>query len=213
MATGFVLDIDATSGNSGHVQVDETLEILYFKDGNFPTTGLKVKDKCTFDILQNVPNIDPNGPTDMATNLQPLVVPSPPPTNITGPYKGDLTANVGDVITVTGTSAVVAGNIIINGGKVIVEQGAQVNATASHQISKDGVFVARKGGQVNGNININTGGNLKVINKGNVVGNINVNQAGRIMIGNQNGPGFVTGTLDIQGMRGMQVTPDSKITS
>lgn len=211
MAIGIIYSITpAPSGSpstSGQVQQDETGDIFNFLDPNFPNAGLKLNDSCTFDLAQS-----PKDPTVyIASNLQVLVLAAPK--NIIAPYTGNITANVGDVYTISGAAAIVTGDIIINGGKVIVEQSAQVNGAKIHQITMDGVFVTRKGGQVNGNININTGGNLKVINKGNVVGNINVNQAGRIMVGNQNGPGFVTGTLDIQGLRVMQVTPDSKIVS
>lgn len=211
MATGIVYSLipppSGTQPVSGSVQQDETGDIYSFQDTNFPNTGLNVGDACTFDIVQS-----PKDPTSFfATNLQRLV--ATPPKNITGPFTGDITSNVGDVYTISGSTAVVTGNIIINGGKVIVEQDAQVHATSAHSITNDGVFVARKGGTVNGTIGINSGGNLKVVNKGNVVGNINVNQAGRIMVGNQNGPGYVTGTLDIQGLRDLRVTPDSKITS
>lgn len=204
MATGIVLDFTSDLRNAGHVQVDETGEILPYNDKNFPNTGLNLNDPCTFDVLP-----DPMNPGSYyATNLQKIGV--VPPTNITQPFNGDVTANPGDVVTITGIAAVITGNLIVNGGKIIVEQSAQVNGTASHQIN-DGALVVRKGGQVKGGINIDGGGNLKVINKGKMVGGINVNNGGRMIVGNDNGPGYITGPIDILRIRKFDVTADSKI--
>lgn len=212
MATGILYSVNSPTGadgskpSTGQVQVDETGEILAFDDPNFSTSGIQnVGDKCTFDI------IPPDGRVHTvayATNLKALVA-TAPPTTITGPQTGDITANVGDIITITGAAAIVTGNIIVNGGKVIIEQDAQVVGTA-HSIV-DGVIVARKGGQVKGGINVDGGGNLKVVNKGKIVGGINVQSGGRMIVGNDNGPGFINGAIDILKIRKLDITPDSKI--
>jgi hypothetical protein len=213
MATGKILGIlvnaDGSPSTEGKLIQDGTEMVFHFVDLNFPNTGLKVNDPCMFELVPD-PS-DPSGTSSIATNLK-VYIPVAPK-NITGPFTGDITANVGDVYTISGASAIVTGNILINGGTVFVEQSAQVIGNG-HQIGNQGTFVARKGGNINGNIGMSTGGNLKVVNKGNLNGNIAVNQAGRIIIGNNNGPGFVTGTLDVTGgLTAMHITPDSKLIS
>jgi hypothetical protein len=207
MTQGIVLSINP-DGISGVVQVDETMENLNFRDTNFPNTGITNQapnNACMFDVLPD-PQSRISG-VYYATHL--ATVPVGQPSTINGPWNKDVVANAGDVITITGAAAVVTGNLISTGGKIIVEQGANVTGNA-HQVN-GGVFVARKGGTVNGPIGVNQGGNLKVVNKGTLNGNITVNQAGRMIVGNDNGPGFVKGSLTISGLRDMQVTPDSQI--
>ncbi|MFI5140842.1 MAG: hypothetical protein ACHQII_00675 [Bacteroidia bacterium] len=208
MATGTVLAIGQTTDGSpptfGKVQQDETLDIFGFQDSNFPNTKLVVGSHCTFDLVPY-----PADPTALiATNLQPLILAAPQ--NITGPYTGDITANVGDVYTISSAAAIVNGNVTINGGKVIVEQNAQLNGAVN--VSADGIMVARGGGQVKGGVTMSTGGSLKVVNKGKITGNITMSQAGRMIVGNDNGPGFITGTVDIQKIRRFDITAGSSIT-
>ncbi|HXD92308.1 MAG TPA: hypothetical protein VNX01_03805 [Bacteroidia bacterium] len=208
MATGIVYSIDpapvGANPTSGQVQQDETGDIFQFTDPNFPNTGLALNAQCTFDIVTS-----PKDPTlSYATNLQPLVL--SPPQSITGPYTGNITANVGDVYTISTAAAVVTGNVTINGGKVIVDQNAQINGSIN--VSGDGIMVARGGGQVKGGVVMSSGGSLKVVNKGKVTGNISVSQAGRMIVGNANGPGFITGTVDIQKIRAFDITAGSSIT-
>jgi hypothetical protein len=208
MATGIVFVVgqnaDGTPATFGKVQQDETGDIFGFQDPNFPNTGLVAGNACTFDLIT-----DPNDPTStIATNLQPLVL--APPQNITGPYTGNITANVGDVYTISTAAAVVTGNVTINGGKVIVDQNAQINGAVN--VSADGIIVARGGGQVKGGVTMSTGGSLKVVNKGKITGNITMSQAGRMIVGNANGPGFITGTVDIQKIRAFDITAGSSIT-
>jgi hypothetical protein len=206
MATGIVYSINQDSSGlpptTGQVQQDETGEIFTFSDRNFSNLGLKVNDPCTFDLFLSISG------TYTAENLQPFV--ASPPQNITGPYTGDITANVGDVYTISSAAAVVTGNITINGGKVIVDQNAQVNGTVN--VSADGIIIARGGGQVKGGVTMSTGGSLKVVNKGKITGNITMSQAGRMIVGNANGPGFITGTVDIQKIRRFDITAGSSIT-
>jgi hypothetical protein len=208
MATGIVFVVgqnpDGTPATFGKVQQDETGDIFLFQDPNFLNTGLVAGNACTFDLIT-----DPNDPTStIATNLQPLVL--APPQNITGPYTGNITANVGDVYTISSAAAVVTGNITINGGKVIVDQNAQVNGAVN--VSADGIIVARGGGQVKGGVTMSTGGSLKVVNKGKITGSVTMSQAGRMIVGNANGPGFITGTVDIQKIRRFDITAGSSIT-
>jgi len=205
MATGIVYSI--TPGNpptSGQVQQDETGDVFTFSDQSFPSTNLKVNDTCTF-----VLGPDPQDPTStVASNLQPLV--PAPPQNITGPYTGNITANVGDVYTISTAKGVVTGDITINGGKVVVDQNALINGAVN--VSGDGIIVAKGGGQVKGGVTMSTGGSLKVVNKGKINGNITMSQAGRMIVGNDNGPGFINGAVDIQKIRGFDITAGSVIT-
>ena len=207
MATGIVYSISpapvGVNPASGQVQQDETGEIFNFSDPNFPNTGLAVNSPCTFDIVLNI-----KSHLSEATNLQPLVL--APPQNITGPYTGDITANVGDIYTISSAAAIVTGNVTINGGKVIVEQNAQVNGAVN--VSSDGIIVARGGGQVKGGVTMSTGGSLKVVNKGKINGSVTMSQAGRMIVGNDNGPGFIAGTVDIQSIRRFDITAGSSIT-
>jgi hypothetical protein len=208
MATGIVLSLTPAPGGapstSGQVQQDETGDIFNFQDTNFPNTGLKLNGSCTFDLIQS-----PKDPTSFyATNL--AVAPAPRLQTINGPT-GDITALVGDVITITSSAAVVNGTITISGGKVVIDQNATVNGPVN--VNADGIIVAKGGGSITGNIGMSTGGSLKVVKNGSITGNVIASQAGRIIVGNQNGPGFITGTLDIQGLRDLRVTPDSKIVS
>jgi hypothetical protein len=208
MATGTVFVVgqnaDGSPSTFGKVKQDETEDIFGFQDKNFPNTNLVAGNPCTFDLIT-----DPNDSTStIATNLQPLVV--IPPKNITGPYTGNITANVGDVYTISTANGVVTGDITINGGKVIVEQNALINGAVN--VNADGIIVARGGGQIKGGVIMSTGGNLKVVNKGQIKGNITMSQAGRMIVGNANGPGFITGTVDIQKIRRFDITAGSSIT-
>ncbi|HXU27052.1 MAG TPA: polymer-forming cytoskeletal protein [Bacteroidia bacterium] len=208
MATGIVYSItpdpSGAPPTAGQVQQDETGDIFDFSDQSFSGTNLQPNDHCTFVLGPN-----PHNPAGMlATNLQPLV--PLPPQNITGPYTGNITANVGDVYTISSAAAVVTGNVTINGGKVIVEQNGQINGAVD--VSGDGIIVARGGGQVKGGVTMSTGGSLKVVNKGKINGNITMSQAGRMIVGNANGPGFINGTIDIQKIRSFDVTAGSIIT-
>ena len=212
MATGIVSIIDA-SGTTGQVQVDETGEVMGFNDPNFPSTGLTItppNNSCTFDIVAQT--VTPPGsriPVVIysATNL--AVAPAPRTQTISGPVTQDVTALVGDIITITGAAAIVTGNLVINGGKIIIDQDAQV--TGSGSVNSDGILVARGKGKVMGGIIVNSGGNLKVVNKGKVVGGIIVNSGGRMIVGNGNGGGIISGAITIQSIRNVSITADSVI--
>lgn len=210
MATGIVLSIDP-SGTTGQVQVDETGETLPFNDPNFPNTGLTATaptNACTFDILE-----EPVSPTSLsvilyyATNMQ--IAPVVNNVSISG-SSGAITANVGDIYTISSAAAIVTGAVTINGGKVIVDQNATINGAVT--IGADGILVARGKGKVNGAIIVNTGGSMKVVNNGHVAGTVVASQAGRMIIGNDNGPGSITGTITIQKIRSFIVTAGSTIT-
>jgi hypothetical protein len=206
MANGIVYSITPVPAGqqptTGQVQQDETGDIFNFSDPNFPNTGLSVNSICSFTL-----STSPKG-TTIASSLAALTM--NPPQVINTSVSENITAILGDVITIT-KGAVLTGNVTINGGKVIVDQSAQIQGSVN--VTADGIIVARGGGQVNGNsIGINSGGSMKVINGGSVTGNsIGINQGGRMIIGNSNGPGTITGPISITGIRDISVTPDSSI--
>ena len=123
-----------------------------------------------------------------------------------------ITANVGDIYTITGASTVVSGAITINGGKVIVDQNAQISPPTPVNVTADGIIVARGGGQVTGGVVINTGGSMKVVKNGQVTGTVGINQGGRMLVGNGDGPGTINGSISITGIRDITVNPNSTIT-
>ena len=211
MATGIVLSVDP-SGTTGQVQVDETGETFTFDDPNFPNTGLTTQapnNSCTFDIVSHI-IIGPTGRPVIvysATNLQ--VAPATRTQTINTAYSGDITALVGDVITITSAAAVLTGNVTVNGGKVVIDSSAQV--VGSININSDGIVAVKNKGTVRGNIVINSGGNLKVVNKGKLMGSIVIQQAGRMIVGNDNGSGSIMGAIDITQIRHLTITADSTI--
>ena len=213
MGTGIVLNIDP-SGTTGQVQLDETGEVMLFNDPNFPNTGLTASaptNSCTFTINQ-APPIQGQPPQYLATTL--AVAPPIRQQTISASSTADVSAIVGDVITILGKGTVVSGNITINGGKIIVDQNAQVSPSGGViTVGGDGIIVAKGGGQVRGgNININTGGSMKVVKGGNVTGGISINQGGRLIVGNADGTGSIDGTITIRSIRGFDITAGSVIT-
>ena len=210
MNTGTVYAIgqnpDGSPSTTGRVLQDGTEMIYGFSDPNFPKTGLQVNSPCSFDLVPD-PS-DPSGLTTIATNLQTYTPAAPK--NITGPYTGDITANAGDTYTITGNAAIVNGNIIINGGIVYVEQNAQVIGK-SHQVGAGGTFVVRKGGTAMGGVVVATGGNLRVVNNGIVNGSLSTSNAGVIIVGNNNGPGAINGSLNLNGVRSLKVNSNSTL--
>ncbi len=210
MATGIVLSVDPI-GTTGQVQVDETGETLPFNDPNFPSSGLSATAPNNAALFAIDAAADQETAQYYATGLK-----QAPPVNkvsISSSSSANVTANVGDVITISGSGTIVSGDININGGKIIIDQ-AQVSPTSGVvNVTADGIIVARNGGQVtNGNININTGGSMKVVNNGQVTGTVVISQAGRMIVGNANGPGIITGTIDIKGIRAIDISGGSVIT-
>ncbi|MEO8759875.1 MAG: hypothetical protein ABI388_02395 [Bacteroidia bacterium] len=208
MATpGSIVSIDP-SGTTGKVAVSGTNEKIAINDPKLPGTGLKVGDACSFVV-------EYDSTTGDYYADQFAVLPTGKPQTITAPYSGpDLTANLGDTITITAKGSSdpsVTCNVTINGGIVIVDGGAVLAGS----VNVGGGIVEVKGmGQVKGSISINTGGSLKVVKMGNVSGTVHAGQAGRIMVGNTEGAGTINGTIDVKGgLRGLQVCPNSQIIS
>ena len=199
-----VLNSDGTPSPNGQVQQDSTNPkipgaIYTFNDPNFPNLHLEDGDKCTFDLDNN----------NIAINIKPFSNTQ----TITGPYTGDLVANSGDVITIKTAAAIINGSITINGGQVNLNNNASIAQTAIVNVNANGVFVARTGGQVNGGVVVNSGGSLKVVNGGKVLGGVVVQSGNRLQIGNQNGPGTISGPFDVTGVQNFHMTPGSSITS
>jgi hypothetical protein len=199
----FGVNPDGTPSTKGQVQQDSTDPttpgpIYTFKDPNFPNLHLEDGDKCVFDLDD----------TNTAYNLRAASNSQV----ITGPYNGNLIANPGDVITIKTAAAIVSGSITINGGQVNLNNNASIAPATTININANGVFAARTGGQVNGGVVINSGGSLKVVNGGKVLGGVVVQSGNRLQVGNKNGPGLISGPLDISGIQAFNMTPDSSIT-
>jgi hypothetical protein len=211
MARGIVTVINA-DGMSGQVQQDETNDVFNYSGQNLAALGLTTTaptNTCSFDIDEEVLH---QGTAEMII-YSAINIAVAPPLNfvppITGP-SGSITAGPNDVYTITGTGAVVTGNVVINGGRVIVDAGAQVNGPVN--VTADGIIVARGNGtQVTGNVTINSGGSLKVVKTAVVTGTIGINGGGRMIAGDTTGPGTITGLVDIAGIRKVDISAGSVI--
>ncbi len=208
LATGTVYSITPVpagqQATTGQVQQDETGDIFNFSDPGFPTSGLTLNSSCSFTLTPS--------PKDDTVFIASGLGPAPVPRlqDITASVTQDITAQLGDVITIK-NSAVLTGTVTINGGKVVVDQNATISGAIN--VNSNGIVVAKGGGTISGGIAISTGGNMKVVNQGNVTGSIVANGAGVIIVGNKNGPGFITGNIDVSGgLRAMRVSVASTIT-
>lgn len=203
-----------TSVFQGTINVDdESDDVLNVFDTNFTSANFTLGEWVQFTInTDDNSNSSISGVSALATGK-----PIPP---ITSSTTADITANMGQVVRITGAGTIASGNITINGGKVVVDGGAQIGplpggAAVSINVS-GGIIVAKGGGSiVNGGIVINQGGSMKAVNGGSISGGgMGINQAGRIIAGNATGPGTisaVSGTLSIQGVvRGINVAEDGR---
>lgn len=199
MALGIVNSIDDPSNPvSGTIKEDETEQVYPFKDENFPSQGLGVGARVTYDIDYTIPS-------PVATNLKAYV---PTTTEITSAVQGPLSVSPGETLIVK-KGGNVKGGININNGNLFVEETGIVEGDIT--VNNQGSFIVRKGGTVNGTINVNSGSAMKVVNKGNVKGGINIICANRLIVGNSNDGGFITGGIVVDKIRKVTITPTSKI--
>lgn len=198
MALGKVDSIDPVTPALGTVKEDESEQVYPYEDKNFPSTGLKVGDPCTYDI-------DYSSQRPVATNLQAYV---PSSVDITTKVDGPLTVNTGETLNIK-KGGMVNGAINISNGNLFVEDTGSVVGTIT--IENQGSFVVRKGGMVNGAINVSSGSVLKVVNKGVVKGAINIASANRLIVGNDNGGGTITGSITVDKIRKVTITATSVI--
>jgi hypothetical protein len=195
---GIISSINA-DGMSGQVQQDETGETFPFSGQDL--TGLSVNSIVSFTLNTDR---DDNTTASMLTLLT-----MNPPQTIKDSVSENITAVLGDVITIT-KGATLSGSVTINGGKVIVDP----NSSISGGVTVNGGIIVARGGQVGGGmININNGGSIKAVGGGSISGNgIVINQGGRMIAGNSNGTGIIataTGTtISIQGIRRITVADD-----
>lgn len=197
MALGKVESIDPTDSTKGTIKEDETEQVYPFVDPNFPNTGLKVGDPCTYDI-------DYTARQPQATNLQPY---TPTEVVISTPVTGNYTVNTGETLRV-GNGGKITGSVVVNNGNLYVQGTGEVNGPVT--IDNQGSAIARNGGKITGSITVNNGSALKVVNGGVVRGNIDVAQANRVIIGNNNGGGNVYGELTVVKIRKVTITATSK---
>ncbi len=198
MALGKVDSINPSNPASGTVKEDETEQIYPYEDKNFPSTGLKVGDPCTYDIDYSVER-------PIATNLQAYV---PTTRDITTPVEGPITVNVGETLNIK-KGGMVKGNVNVMNANLIVEDTGSIEGNV--EVNSQGSFIVRKGGMVKGNINVLQGSACKVVNKGNIKGNINVVSANRLIVGNDNGGGTITGSITVDKIRKVSITATSVI--
>jgi hypothetical protein len=198
MALGIVYSIDPTDNTKGEIKENETEQIYPFVDPNFPTSGLGLNSNCTYDI-------DYSARTPTATNLAAYV---PSEIIIDTPTAGPLTVNPGETMRVK-TGGVVTGNVDIKNGNLFIEDTGVVNGDIT--VDQQGSFIARKGGKVTGNVNIMNGSAMKVVNKGRITGNVTITKANRFIIGNNVDGGTIIGSVTVDKIRKVTITPTSKI--
>ena len=145
MALGKVESIDPSNPTIGKITEDETGITYQYNDPNFPNTGLKQGDPCTYDIDYSIP-------TPIATNLLPYV---PTTRDITTVVQGPLNVNTGETITVK-KGGMVNGNVQVLDGSAckIVNKGV-VNGNVQ-VLSANRLIVgnANGGGIINGAITV-----------------------------------------------------------
>lgn len=198
MALGIVYSIDPTDNTKGEVKENETEQIYPFLDPNFPNTGLALNSNCTYDI-------DYTARTPTAINLAAYV---PTETIVTTSMAGPLTVNLGETLRVK-NGGVITGGVVVNNGNLFVEDSGAVNGDVT--VDKQGSLIVRKGGVITGGVVVNNGSALKVVNKGKITGNVNVMQANRLIVGNDNGGGTIVGSVTVDRIRKITITPTSKI--
>lgn len=182
----------------GTIIEDESGQVYAYNDPNFPKTGLKVGDACSYDIdyAQKIP---------MATNLLPYV---PTETVITTDVSGPITVKSGETLKVK-NGGKITGSVIINNGNLFIQGTGEVDGDVT--VNEQGSAVVRNGGKIKGNVIIASGSAFKVKNGGTVRGNIIIAQANRIIIGDADGGGNVTGSITIDKIRKVVITETSKI--
>lgn len=199
MALGKVETINPENSQYGTVTEAESGDSFPYNDPNFKSTGLQVGSECTFDI-------DFNAKDPVATNLQPYTATEK---IITEPFSGDITSQAGETIRIK-KGGMVRGNVTMSSNSTLfIEDDGVVEGTVT--VNDGSNAIVRKGGMVRGNVTINNGAVLKVVNKGTVKGNITYNSGNRLIIGNNNGPGTITGSITTDRLRKLQITADSTI--
>jgi hypothetical protein len=198
MALGKVESIDPVSSVKGTIKEDESEQVYPYEDKNFPSTGLKVGDPCTYDI-------DYSAERPVATNLMAY---TPSTTDITTTVQGPISVGAGETLNVK-KGGMVNGAINISNGNLFVEDTG--NVTGNVTIENQGSFIVRRGGMVNGAINVSSGSAFKVVNKGVVKGAINIVSANRLIVGNANGGGTITGAITVDKIRKVTITATSVI--
>jgi hypothetical protein len=195
MALGKVETISADP-TIGTIIEDESGQVYGYNDPNFPQTGLKVGDPCTYtiDYAQRIP---------VASNLLPYV---PTETVITTPVAGPITVNVGESLKVK-NGGKITGSVIINNGNLFVQGTGEINGDVT--VNQEGSAIVRNGGMIKGSVIINSGSALKVRSGGIIRGNVDVTKANRVLIGDNDGGGIIYGALTIDKIRKVTITVTS----
>ncbi|MGZ5486451.1 MAG: hypothetical protein ACXWFB_11185 [Nitrososphaeraceae archaeon] len=197
MALGKVDKIYADP-TTGTIIEDETGQVYEYNDPNFPNTGLKSGDPCTYDI-------DYAQRTPVASNVLPYV---PSETIITTSVSGPITVNSGESLKIK-NGGKITGTVVVNNGNLFVQGTGEVIGDVT--VNLEGSLIARNGGKITGSVVVNSGSALKVKSGGTVNGNIDVNKANRVIIGDTDGGGIIYGALTIDKIRKVAITSTSKM--
>ncbi|MBA3680585.1 MAG: polymer-forming cytoskeletal protein [Bacteroidetes bacterium] len=198
MALGKVESIDPVTPAKGTIKEDESEQVYPYEDKNFPSTGLKVGDPCTY-------TIDYSAENPVATDLKAYI---PTEREITTVVEGPLTINTGETLKIK-KGGMVKGNVTINNAILIIEDTGAVEGEVI--ANEQGNCVIRKGGMVKGNVTFNNGCTLKIVNKGNVKGNVTISSGNRFIVGNDNGGGTIMGSITVAKIRKVNITGTSVI--
>jgi hypothetical protein len=196
MALGKVTTINSDN-ISGTITEDESGQTYGFSDKDFPSTGLKVNDPCTYEI--NYADTPP-----IATKLAAY---TPTETDITTPVSGPITVNPGETLRVK-NGGVITGSVVVNNGNLFVQGTGQVNGGVT--INAEGSVIVKNGGVITGTVVVSSGSAFKIKNGGMIRGNIDVTKANRVIIGDADGGGAVYGALTIDRIRKVIITATSK---
>lgn len=196
MALGKVITINSDN-ISGTITEDESGQTYDFSDKDFPSTGLKVNDPCTYEIdySQKIP---------IATKLAAY---TPTETDITTPVSGPITVNSGETLRVK-NGGVITGTVVVNNGNLFVQGTGQVKGDVT--INAEGSAIIKNGGVITGTVVVSSGSAFKVKNGGMIRGNIDVTKANRVIIGDTDGGGNIYGALTIDKIRKVTITATSK---
>lgn len=195
MALGKVTTINSDNV-SGTITEDESGQTYPFSDTNFPKTGLKETDPCTYDI-------DYTARTPMATNLQPYV---PTETVITTSVSGPITVNPGESLKVK-NGGKINGTVVINNGNLFVQGTGEVVGDVT--VNAEGSAIVKNGGKITGTVVVASGSAMKVKSGGTIRGNVTIDKANRVIIGDTDGGGIIYGSLTIDKIRKVTITSTS----
>jgi hypothetical protein len=197
MATGTITTVNPDK-ISGTITLDDDGGTYGFSDTNFPSTGLAPTNPATTAI-------DFEEPTPIGTGVEPVII--EPPVEITTTVTQDFTVGKGQSLVVRNKGHV-KGNVVIGSGSLTVQGGGLVEGNIT--VSDGGNVNLRNNGHVKGNVVIGSGNVMKIVGGGKLEGSLTITKSNKLIIGNDNGGGIITGTIDIKKIRRVEITSTSK---